>query len=67
MRKKIDYPLNLIDPQTSMEFSKDGDYHVAYVGETPDGFGLFKRVEPHGGFSYHSTEVPLLCPCGTQV
>lgn len=36
----------------------NGGVTVKYIGESVDGFGLFKRLEAHGGYSYWSTEIP---------
>lgn len=62
MSKNIDPLLDLLagDRQEVFDFVADTptEVTVQYVGESADGFGIFKRKEPHGGYSYWSTEIP---------
>jgi len=32
-------------------------YQVEYLGETKQGYGLWRKKEPHGGWSYWTDEV----------
>lgn len=48
--------------QAAFEFIEPVKYEAEYVGETPDGFGLFRRKEGHGGYAYYTDEIPpALC------
>lgn len=47
----------LTDPaQEAFDFVEPTKYDVEYVGETVDGYGLFRRLEGHGGYSYWTDE-----------
>jgi hypothetical protein len=38
--------------QLTFDFMGPEQYPVELVGETREGYGLFRRKEPHGGFAY---------------
>ena len=44
--------------QLTFDFIEQEAPTVEYVGETPDGFGLYRRLEGHGGYSYWTDEIP---------
>jgi hypothetical protein len=56
MTNTIDNPLVLGNDQLAFPFAKDSGYHVELVCQTLQGFGLFRRKEPHGGYSYWTDE-----------
>jgi len=49
---------SLFKEQKEFPFPRDKEYSVEYVGETPEGYGLFRRKEGHGGYSYWTDEIP---------
>ena len=44
--------------QLAFDFMGPEQYPVELVGETREGYGLFRRKEPHGGFAYYTDEIP---------
>ena len=43
--------------QLAFDFMEKEEYLVELVGTTPEGFGLFRKEEPHGGYSYWTDEI----------
>jgi hypothetical protein len=52
-------PLLVVDAsrQQTFGFVQDDGYSLELVGETVEGYGLYRRKEGHGGYSYWSDEV----------
>lgn len=51
--RKRKRPRVVTDPrQLSFEFVEPTKYEVELVSETPHGYGLFRRLEGHGGYAY---------------
>lgn len=51
--RKRKHPRVVTDPrQLSFEFVDPIKYEVELVSETPHGYGLFRRLEGHGGYAY---------------
>ena len=44
--------------QKTFGFVATDGYNLELVAETPEGYGLYKRLEAHGGYSYWSDEIP---------
>jgi hypothetical protein len=49
--------------QLTFEFVEPWKYEISLVGETPHGYGLFRRQEPHGGFSYFTDQYGVGYQC----
>lgn len=44
------------DRQLAFEFVEPYKYEVELVGETPHGYGLFRKLEGHGGWVYFTDQ-----------
>lgn len=44
--------------QLAFDFMGPDQYPVEFVGRTREGYGLFRRKGPHGGWVYYTDEIP---------
>jgi hypothetical protein len=56
MPNRKDPLVDVLTTQSDMGFPQTDEYLVTYVGTTPEGFGLFRRRENDGWYTYHSTQ-----------
>lgn len=55
--KKRKHPRVVVDPaQLDFDFVDRSRYEVELVAETPHGYGLFRRLEGHGGYAYFTDQ-----------